>query len=107
MTLFLFKNIAMLNVLESNCNVLYREHDQNLPQFLRRFTAGDVLASVLKTGLEAMGRRKQYAVIIELLRDLLGQQVYKTRHRGYWYERLALTLHTHVKELTQVSLILL
>jgi hypothetical protein len=89
------------------CFYCYREHDKQLPEFLRRFTAGDVLARVLNLGLDAMGRRKQYAIIVELLRDLLNQQIYKIHHRGLWYERLALVLHCHVKHNDEVNNIIM
>ncbi|KAF4525540.1 hypothetical protein B566_EDAN015848 [Ephemera danica] len=76
---------------------LLRKFDEELPLFLRNFTAGSTLASAINFGLDAFGRRKDYATVVQLLELLLSQTLYRKRKRGFWYERLALTLHVHLK----------
>ncbi|KAL8595789.1 hypothetical protein ACOMHN_012208 [Nucella lapillus] len=75
--------------------------DRGLPEFLRSYTAGSVLVRLLNQGVEILQRRKEYGTAVALLRDLLGQGVYKGDLHGYWWDRLALNLDVHLKQPAQ------
>lgn len=72
-------------------------HVQNLPEFLRKFTAGSVFAYVMTKGVELYERIKKHDVAVEFLRELLGQNYYLPDYHGHWRERLALDLDQHLK----------
>ncbi|KAG8440398.1 hypothetical protein GDO86_006231 [Hymenochirus boettgeri] len=73
-----------------------RSHE-DLPVYLRCFTAGWVYTKILSRGVEILQRLHIYEEAVELLQILLSKQVYCSDSRGRWWDRLALNLHQHLK----------
>ncbi|XP_060082746.1 fanconi-associated nuclease 1-like [Ylistrum balloti] len=74
------------------------KHDQNLPDFLRSYTACGVFVRVMNQGVEVLQRRKDYTQAVRLLEKLLSQHMYCVTYRGHWWERLALNYDAHLKQ---------
>lgn len=74
----------------------YGAHDLCLPNFLRRFTAGHVLARTLFHLLSILEQQRNYSSAIDHLNTLLDQSVYGIRYRCKWYDRLITNLE-HLK----------
>uniref|UniRef100_A0A3Q0SAH7 Fanconi-associated nuclease n=1 Tax=Amphilophus citrinellus TaxID=61819 RepID=A0A3Q0SAH7_AMPCI len=72
-------------------------HLEELPVFLRCFTAGWAYTRILSRGVEILQRLRRYEEAVEELRSLLLQSVYCPDSRGRWWDRLALNLHQHLK----------
>ena len=83
-------------------NLKESQHDIQLPDFLRRFTAGSIHVYCLNKRIEALQRLKRYQEAVDLLSMLIAQEVYLLAHRGHWYERLALNMEQHLKNPQQV-----
>ncbi|XP_043192004.1 fanconi-associated nuclease 1-like [Amphibalanus amphitrite] len=73
------------------------KHDASLPPFLRRFTAGSIITYVMSKSVEVLQRRREHDAAVTLLRSLLDQHTYLPDYRGFWSDRLALTLHQHLR----------
>ena len=73
------------------------EHLRELPDFLRRFTSGSVLAYILTKGVDIFERLKNHEQAVIILRKLTGQDLYLPDYHGHWYERLVLDLDQHLK----------
>ncbi|KAF7658752.1 hypothetical protein LDENG_00008420 [Lucifuga dentata] len=73
-------------------------HQEELPVFLRSFTAGWAYTRILSRGVEILQRLRRYGEAVEQLQSLLLQSVYCPDSRGRWWERLALNLHQHLKQ---------
>ena len=80
----------------------YGPDDLELPLFLRRYTAGSVYVYILNKRIDALQCLKKYSEAVDLIRMLIGQDVYLPTHRGHWYERLALNVEQHLKEPAEV-----
>ena len=80
----------------------YRKDDLDLPNFLRRYTAGSVYVYTFNKRIEALQCLKRHQEAVDLIRMLINQDVYLLSHRGHWYERLALNLEQHLKEPNEV-----
>ncbi|XP_063220877.1 fanconi-associated nuclease 1-like [Bacillus rossius redtenbacheri] len=83
-----------------------RVHASSLPLFLRRFTACSKYAYALTIGAEALRKSKEKAhrkKAIQILELLLGQDLFLTHHRGFWYEKLSLTLHCHLHDFEKAA----
>ena len=74
------------------------EHMKSLPNYLRKFTTGSVLAYVMTKGVEIYERLKDYDNAVRLLRQLLAQDVFLPDYHGHWCERLVLDLDQHLKK---------
>uniref|UniRef100_A0A3Q3H1W9 Fanconi-associated nuclease n=1 Tax=Kryptolebias marmoratus TaxID=37003 RepID=A0A3Q3H1W9_KRYMA len=74
------------------------DHQEELPVFLRSFTAGWAYTRIFSRGVEILQRLRRYEEAVEELRSLLKQRVYCPDSRGRWWDRLALNLHQHLKE---------
>ncbi|XP_048828821.1 fanconi-associated nuclease 1 [Brienomyrus brachyistius] len=72
-------------------------HQEELPLFLRCFTAGWAYTRILSRGVEILQRLRRYEEAVEELRSLLSQSLYCTDSRGRWWDRLALNLQQHLK----------
>ncbi|RUS24895.1 hypothetical protein BC938DRAFT_472935, partial [Jimgerdemannia flammicorona] len=72
--------------------------EEERPYYLRRFEAGWVYTQTLEHGARALGRLRRHAREADLLRELLGQRVYRFGKRGAWYDRLALVLGVHIAD---------
>ncbi|KAM9375726.1 fanconi-associated nuclease 1 [Pholidichthys leucotaenia] len=72
-------------------------HQEELPVFLRCFTAGWAYTRILSRGVEILQRLRRYEEAVEELRSLLLQATYCLDSRGRWWDRLALNLHQHLK----------
>nr|XP_023673054.1 fanconi-associated nuclease 1 [Paramormyrops kingsleyae]XP_023673055.1 fanconi-associated nuclease 1 [Paramormyrops kingsleyae] len=72
-------------------------HQEELPLFLRCFTAGWAYTRILSRGVEILQRLRRYEEAVEELRSLLSQTLYCTDSRGRWWDRLALNLQQHLK----------
>ncbi|CAL1527691.1 unnamed protein product, partial [Lymnaea stagnalis] len=83
-------------LMEANESITKWNND--LPDFLRCYTASSVINRLLSIGVEILQRRKDFSGAVDLLRRLLSQTTYNCSHRGYWWERLALNLDAHLKE---------
>ncbi|XP_072291414.1 fanconi-associated nuclease 1 [Eucyclogobius newberryi] len=81
--------------LRDNHNFSYEE---DLPVFLRSFTAGWAYSRILSRGVEILQRLKRYEEAVVELQSLLSQSVYCQDSRGRWWDRLALNLHQHLKK---------
>ncbi|KFP76336.1 Fanconi-associated nuclease 1, partial [Acanthisitta chloris] len=68
-----------------------------LPEYLRRFTVGWVYTRILSQGVEILQRLHMYKEAVQELQTLLSQDVYCADSRGRWWDRLALNLHQHLK----------
>ncbi|XP_049815500.1 fanconi-associated nuclease 1-like isoform X2 [Schistocerca nitens] len=77
-----------------------REHVEQLPSFLRRFTPGTVYASCLQYGAEVYRKsgKEHYKSAVQILELILSQKLYRTHRRGKCYVALALLLHRHVRD---------
>ena len=73
------------------------DHVTSMPEFLRKFTTGSVLAYILTKGVEVYERLKEYEKAVEILERLLSQKMYLPNYHGHWYERLVLDLDQHLK----------
>lgn len=74
------------------------QHDRSLPRFLRRFTTVSLLVYMLSASVEVLQKVRQYEAAVEQLEELLSQDTYLQDHRGLWYTRLSLNLHSHLKK---------
>ncbi|NWJ04160.1 FAN1 nuclease, partial [Crypturellus undulatus] len=70
-----------------------------LPEYLRHFTVGWVYTRILSQGVEILQRLHMYKEAVRQLQELLAQQVYCADSRGRWWDRLALNLHQHLKNI--------
>ncbi|NWY10935.1 FAN1 nuclease, partial [Aphelocoma coerulescens] len=70
-----------------------------LPDYLRRFTVGWVYTRILSQGVEILQRLHKYKEAVQQLQSLLAQDVYCADSRGRWWDRLALNLHQHLKNI--------
>ncbi|XP_048376681.2 fanconi-associated nuclease 1 [Stegostoma tigrinum] len=84
--------------LENNSDVRFH---QQLPVYLRCFTAGWVYTRIQFHGVEVLQRLHMYADAVEELQNLLGQSIYCPGSRGHWWNRLSLNLHQHLKQTDQ------
>lgn len=77
-----------------------REHNEQLPSFLRRFTPGNVYASCLQYGAEVYRKsgKEHLKSAVQLLELLLSQKLYRIHRRGKCFVALALLLHRHVRD---------
>nr|XP_046249136.1 fanconi-associated nuclease 1 [Scatophagus argus] len=73
-------------------------HQEELPVFLRSFTAGWAYTRILSRGVEILQRLRRYEEAAEELQSLLLQSLYCPDSRGRWWDRLALNLHQHLKK---------
>lgn len=76
-------------------------HQEELPVFLRSFTAGWAYTRILSRGVEILQRLKRYEEAVTELQSLLSQSDYCQDSRGRWWDRLALNLHQHLKKTEQ------
>ncbi|KAG7473421.1 hypothetical protein MATL_G00095650 [Megalops atlanticus] len=76
-------------------------HQEELPVFLRCFTAGWAYGRILSRGVEILQRLRRYEEAVEELQSLLAQSVFCPDSRGRWWDRLALNLHQHLKRTEQ------
>ena len=72
--------------------------DSSLPSFFLSFSHGHVCVRVLSRGVEYLEKSGRYQEANQLLQWLLSQQVYGVRHRGRWWDRMALNWDFHVKD---------
>ncbi|XP_061891314.1 fanconi-associated nuclease 1 isoform X2 [Entelurus aequoreus] len=72
-------------------------HQEELPVFLRSFTAGWAYTRILSRGVEILQRLRRYEEAVSELQSLLLQDVYCPDSRGRWWDRLALNLQQHLK----------
>jgi Fanconi-associated nuclease 1 len=72
--------------------------DLHLPDFLHCFSPGWVYTRMMSLAVEMLQRLRDYEGAVDLLERLLEQKVYCKSRRGYWWDRLALNLHQHLKE---------
>ncbi|XP_072408856.1 fanconi-associated nuclease 1 isoform X3 [Chiloscyllium punctatum] len=84
--------------LENNSDIRFH---QQLPVYLRRFTAGWVYTRIKTYGVEILQRLHMYEEAVEELQNLLEQSIYCPSSRGYWWNRLSLNLHQHLKQTDQ------
>uniref|UniRef100_A0A671FQG5 Fanconi-associated nuclease n=1 Tax=Rhinolophus ferrumequinum TaxID=59479 RepID=A0A671FQG5_RHIFE len=84
------------NKLRNHPSLRYHE---NLPVFLRCFTAGWVYTRILSRAVDIFQRLHMYEEAVKELENLLSQKVYCPDSRGRWWDRLALNLHQHLKRL--------
>ncbi|XP_048473031.1 fanconi-associated nuclease 1 isoform X2 [Rhincodon typus] len=84
--------------LENNSDVRFH---QQLPVYLRRFTAGWVYTRIQFHGVEILQRLHMYAEAVEELQNLLEQSIYCPGSHGHWWNRLSLNLHQHLKQTDQ------
>ena len=73
------------------------KHMKSLPDYLRRFTNGSILAYVMTKGVEIYERLKDYDNAVRLLHVLVAQDTFLPDYHGHWYERLVLDLDQHLK----------
>ncbi|XP_061825716.1 fanconi-associated nuclease 1 isoform X2 [Nerophis lumbriciformis] len=73
-------------------------HQEELPVFLRSFTAGWAYTRILSRGVEILQRLRRYEEAVSELQSLLLQDVYCPDSRGRWWDRLALNLQQHLKK---------
>ncbi|KAJ8249174.1 hypothetical protein GJAV_G00231970 [Gymnothorax javanicus] len=76
-------------------------HQEELPVFLRCFTAGWAYTRLLSRGVEILQRLRRYEEAVLQLRCLLTQSTFCPDSRGRWWDRLALNLHQHLKRTEQ------
>ncbi|XP_072348738.1 fanconi-associated nuclease 1 [Scyliorhinus torazame] len=74
---------------------------QDLPVYLRCFTAGWVYTRIRFRGVEIFQRLHMYEEAVEELQSLLEQSTYCVESRGHWWNRLSLNLHQHLKRTDQ------
>ncbi|XP_019608774.2 fanconi-associated nuclease 1 [Rhinolophus sinicus] len=84
------------NKLKNHPSLRYHE---DLPVFLRCFTAGWVYTRILSRAVDIFQRLHMYEEAVKELENLLSQKVYCPDSRGRWWDRLALNLHQHLKRL--------
>ncbi|XP_067871764.1 fanconi-associated nuclease 1 [Heterodontus francisci] len=84
--------------LENSSDVRF---DQELPVYLRCFTAGWVYTRIRFHGTEILQRLHMYEEAVQELQSLLEQRVYCPASRGHWWDRLSLNLHQHLKRTDQ------
>ena len=76
----------------------YTEHAASLPEFLKKFTPGSILAYLLSQMVEFYEKLKYHEKAVVLLRNLIAQDMYLPKYHGHWYERLCLDLDQHLKK---------
>lgn len=74
------------------------QHDRSLPRFLRRFTTLSLLVYILSSSVEFLQKMRRYEAAVDQLAELLSQDTYLQDHRGLWYNRLSLNLHSHLRK---------
>ncbi|XP_069758459.1 fanconi-associated nuclease 1 isoform X4 [Narcine bancroftii] len=74
---------------------------QELPVYLRCFTAGWVYTRIRFRGVEILQRLHMYKEAAEELKSLLDQNVFCPDSRGHWWDRLTMNLHQHLKQVDQ------
>ena len=79
-------------------NTQLSEHAAVLPEFLKKFTPGSILAYVLTQFVDLYEKLKDYEQAVALLSKLIAQDSYLPTYRGHWYERLCLDLDLHLKK---------
>ena len=77
-------------------DALNNDYLKSLPEYLRRFSQGSVLAFALTKGVLVFERFKAPEKVVALLRKLLKQKSYLPNFRGYWYDRLVVNLKIHL-----------
>ncbi|XP_078388537.1 fanconi-associated nuclease 1 isoform X2 [Cetorhinus maximus] len=77
---------------------------QELPVYLRCFTADWVYTRIRFRGVEILQRLRMYEEAVEELKSLLEQSIYCPASRGRWWNRLSLNLHQHLKQTEQVMI---
>ncbi|XP_058855160.1 LOW QUALITY PROTEIN: fanconi-associated nuclease 1-like [Acipenser ruthenus] len=70
---------------------------EELPVYLRCFTAGWVYTRILSREVEILQRLRMNEEAVEELQNLLSQSTYCVDSRGRWWDRLALNLQQHLK----------
>nr|XP_039253091.1 fanconi-associated nuclease 1-like isoform X2 [Styela clava] len=85
-----------INIKENDKESL--KHSENLPQFLRCFTAQWTYTRLRSLEVEVLQRLKNYKKAVEILEELLDQRMYCVSRRGHWWERLALNIDQHLKD---------
>lgn len=77
---------------------------KELPDFLRRFTAGAVYVSSINKSIDVLKKYNEYLPEAkECLCLLLNQNVFAVHRRGQWFEQLALLYQRNYKDNVQVS----
>lgn len=59
---------------------------------------------MLSVMVDLLQKLRQYEAAVVLLEELLGQDTHLQDHRGLWYTRLALNLHSHLRKPAKVFL---
>ncbi|XP_051898501.1 fanconi-associated nuclease 1 [Pristis pectinata] len=86
------------NKLENSSDIRFC---QELPVYLRCFTAGWVYTRIRFRGVEILQRLHMYKEAVEELRSLLDQSAFCPESRGRWWDRLTLNLQQHLKQTDQ------
>ncbi|GAB6032399.1 Fanconi-associated nuclease 1 [Chamberlinius hualienensis] len=73
-------------------------HDDNLPDFLRPYTAGHLLTRCLNNRVDILQKLKRHEEANNQLEELLQQTVYCQYYRGHWVDRFALNAHQHLNQ---------
>ncbi|XP_076791398.1 fanconi-associated nuclease 1 [Arvicanthis niloticus] len=84
--------------LKSHPSLRYHEA---LPLFLRCFTVGWIYTRISSRAVEVLERLHMYEEAVQELENLLSQKTYCLDSRGRWWDRLALNLHQHLKQLEE------
>lgn len=80
-------------------NTEVAKRDKELPEFLRVYTPGSVLAHAVWMGVDGWLKGKRWKEATEVIREvLLAQNVYLKGYRGRWWERVVINLETHLKK---------
>ncbi|KAI8847192.1 hypothetical protein BC829DRAFT_490871 [Chytridium lagenaria] len=72
-------------------------HVSGIP-WLSTFTHGWVRTRIMEIHYYVCARLRKTTERITVLKALLSQRLYYQRHRGIWYDNLALALHTHKRQ---------
>ncbi|KAI6213531.1 Sodium/calcium exchanger 2 [Aphelenchoides besseyi] len=99
--------LKLQELIESDEMELNRERLKNIPDYLLRFTPVWNQTRCVFYGAEAAQRLRDYTTANELLEFLLNQKFLERfcyHRRGHWYTRMALNLHTHLKQRDQALL---
>lgn len=82
------------------------DFDRTLPRFLRRFTAGHVLARALGKLANYLESKKAYREAVNIFEKLINQDIYCLDGRGKYYERLVIDYEKHLKMIETAKLYL-
>ncbi|XP_067948850.1 fanconi-associated nuclease 1-like [Watersipora subatra] len=73
------------------------EFDKHLPIYLRRYTCTGQILSCMSISADILQKLKKWDKAANIYDLMLSQKVYRLNSRGYWYERLSLICHSHMK----------